>query len=66
VFSDDPSVGLHRVAVDKPRGSFVLLVPHIDGGVRVELVGHPRDPVGRIRTARTLARVGLRPLQEQS
>src|SRR5215468_10668033 len=39
VFSDDPSRSLHQVAVEDPQGTFVVLVPHLEGAASVELIG---------------------------
>lgn len=61
VFSDDPAGSLQRIAVAKPSGTFVLLVPHVEGAVGFELVGHPRFRGRRGSTPRQLARFTLRP-----
>lgn len=63
VFSDDPSRSLQRVAVEEPRGTFVLLVPHVEGAASVELIGPSRAEDDRVRESRALARFPLRPPQ---
>jgi hypothetical protein len=66
VFSDDPSTPLHRVPVQEPRGTFVMLVPHVEGAVSVELVGQPSGRPERFRESRRLARFPLNPPQDLS
>jgi hypothetical protein len=61
VFSEDPSRSLHRVAVEEPQGTFVLLVPHVEGTARVELVGAPLTRRGVARKPRRLASFPLHP-----
>ena len=60
VFSPDPSNSLHRVPVQERRGTFVVLVPHIEGAASVELVGQPLDRSGSLSEPRQLARFPLR------
>jgi hypothetical protein len=64
VFSDDPSRSLRRVPVEQRRGTFVVLVPHVEGGASVELVGPTRDRHGSVGEPRSLARFVLRPPNE--
>jgi hypothetical protein len=66
VFSDDPSAPLHRVPVREPRGTFVMLVPHVEGAVSVELTGQPSGRPERFRESRRLARFPLNPPQDLS
>lgn len=66
VFSDDPSTPLHRVPVQEPRGTFVMLVPHVEGAVSVELVGPPSGRPDRFRESLRLARFPLNPPQDLS
>jgi hypothetical protein len=63
VFSEDPSRSLHRVAVEEPQGTFVLLVPHVEGATSVELIGPSRAEDDRAREPRSLARFPLLPPQ---
>jgi hypothetical protein len=64
VFSDDPSTSLHRVPVQERRGTFVMLVPHAEGAVSVELRAQPLDRSGRFSEPRQLARFPLQPPQD--
>jgi hypothetical protein len=61
VFSDDPSNSLQRVPVRTRRGTFVILVPHLEGATSVELVGQPVDRSGRLSEPRRLAKFSLQP-----
>jgi hypothetical protein len=61
VFSDDPTGSLQRIPVAKPTGTFVVLVPHVEGAVAVELLGHPRIRGRPSSTPRHLARFALAP-----
>lgn len=60
VFSDDGSGTISRVTVDRPRGSFVMLVPALEGAVSVELAGQPLAPQTHLQAPRTLAKFALR------
>lgn len=60
VFSDDPARTLHRTPVEEPSGTFVMLAPHIEGAVAVELFGHPLVRGRMARTPRRLARFVLK------
>ena len=52
-----------RVPVDRPRGSFVLLVPDVPGASTLELIG-PSASVNAFREQpRSLARFALRPFE---
>ena len=67
VFSDDPfTSSVHRESVGERRGTFVMLVPHIEGAVSVELAGQPVDGSGRFSEARRLASFSLRQPQDLS
>lgn len=60
VFSDDPSTSLHRVTVDDPQGTFVVLVPHLEGAANIEIIGPPLARDGRTGESQRLARFPLR------
>jgi hypothetical protein len=52
-----------RVPVDRPKGSFVLLVPDVPGASTLELVG-PSASAGALREQpRSLARFALKPFE---
>ena len=52
-----------RVPVDRPRGSFVLLVPDVPGAITLELVGSPASPDALREQPRSLARFALKPFE---
>ena len=75
VFGDDPYGKPQRVAVERPKGTFVLLVPDVPGAQTLELVAPPR-PAGpatlqpgarqlRPEAPQTLVRMKLRPYEEK-
>jgi hypothetical protein len=66
VFSDDPSDSLHRVPVRKRRGTFVVLVPDLEGATSVELVGQSLDRFRGLSGPRPAARFPLRPPESLS
>jgi hypothetical protein len=59
VFATDPSRTLHRVDVQEPRGTFTVLVPHVDGAASVELAGHARASDANVSEPRVLAKFPL-------
>lgn len=79
VFGDDPYGKPQRVAVERPKGTFVLLVPDVPGAQTLELVAPPRPPgpealqpgARQLRretpptAPQTLVRVKLRPYEEK-
>ena len=54
VFGDTPSQPISRVPVRRPRGTFVMLVPHVQGSVRVELTDAGAEEAG-VAAPHTLA-----------
>jgi hypothetical protein len=66
VFSNDPSTSLHRVPVQERRGTFVLLVPDVEGAVSVELAAQPLGSSGTFSEPRRLASFPLHPPQDPS
>jgi len=66
VFSNDPQhPSVHRVPVERPKGTFVVLVPDIPGAQNVQLFSPPLTPEGRGKPARELARFNLSTVQIQ-
>ena len=60
VFSNDPkNPSVHRAPVEKPKGTFVLLVPDIPQAQTLQLFSHPLKVTGRADTAREFARFNL-------
>jgi hypothetical protein len=44
VFSNDPkNPSIHRVPVESPKGTFVLLVPDVENARTVQLFSHPLE-----------------------
>jgi len=57
VFSNDPkNPSVQRVPVDKPKGTFVVLVPDVQEARTVQLFSHPLTVAGRGQAAREFAR----------
>jgi hypothetical protein len=54
---------VQRVAVDHPKGAFVVLVPEVPGAKTVELVGHPPRADAFREQPTTLARFELKPFE---
>jgi hypothetical protein len=52
-----------RVPVDRPKGSFVLLVPDVPGARTLELVGPPASAAALREQPRSLARFALKPFE---
>jgi hypothetical protein len=52
-----------RVPVERPRGSFVLLVPDVPGASTLELVGPSASADALREQPRSLARFALRPFE---
>ena len=52
-----------RVPVDRPKGSFVLLVPDVPGARTLELVGTPASAAALREQPRSLARFALKPFE---
>jgi hypothetical protein len=52
-----------RVPVDRPKGSFVLLVPDVPGAATLELVGPPPSANALREQPRSLARFALKPFE---
>jgi hypothetical protein len=66
VFSNDPRhPSIQRVPVEKPKGTFVMLVPDVAGARTVQLFSHPlaHEAAARGVAARELARFTI--TQEQ-
>ncbi len=59
VFSPDPSDNIQRVAVARPRGTFVLLVPEVEAAWTLTLHMHPVEPGAQALRAREIARFTL-------
>jgi hypothetical protein len=62
VFAEDGTI--QRVEVDRPKGAFTFLVPHVEGAETVELFGHPLRPQAHLESPRSLARFKVRPFGE--
>lgn len=56
----DPEEGLHRVAVDEPKGVFTVLVPDLPDAEQIAFVSSPMDPAKRQNPAREVAALPLR------
>ena len=57
VFSNDPAhPSIQRVPVDKPKGTFVMLVPDVPEARTVQLFSHPLEPAAHALPAKELAR----------
>jgi hypothetical protein len=54
-----------RVGVDRPKGTFVVLVPDVPGAKALELVGHPPQPNAFSAEPQYLARFELKPFEGQ-
>ena len=52
-----------RVPVDRPKGSFVLLVPDVPGARTLELIGPPASAAALREQPRSLARFALKPFE---
>jgi hypothetical protein len=66
VFSNDPAhPSIQRVPVEKPKGTFVMLVPDVSNARTVQLFSHPLEPAAAARglPARELAKFTI--TQEQ-
>jgi hypothetical protein len=66
VFSSDPAhPSIQRVPVEKPKGTFVMLVPDVSNARTVQLFSHPLEPAAAARglPARELAKFTI--TQEQ-
>jgi hypothetical protein len=59
VFSPGREGSLHREAVAKPRGSFVVLVPDQEDARTLMLFSHPLEPHGLIHPAKEFIRFDL-------
>jgi hypothetical protein len=60
VFSNDPkNPSVHRVPVEKPKGTFVLLVPDVPQAQTLQLFSHPLNVARRAEAAREVARFNL-------
>jgi hypothetical protein len=61
VFSNDPQhPSIQRVAVPKPKGTFVLLVPDIQGAQTLHLFSHPLDAKSIGAASEEIARFDLK------
>lgn len=66
VFSNDPrNPSIHRVGVENPKGTFVILVPDVEGARTVQLFSDPPEVKGAVRglAARELIRFTITPEQ---
>lgn len=61
VFSDQDDESIRRVAVDHPKGMFVLLVPEVAGATTLELSGHALRPQSQQAKPQSLLRLTLAP-----
>jgi hypothetical protein len=59
VFSPDPKQSIRRVAVQHPKGTFVILIPEIQGARTVEFFGTPLRPQAHQEPPQMLARFTL-------
>jgi hypothetical protein len=56
----DPEEGLHRHAVDDPKGVFTVLVPDMPDAEEIAFVSSPMDPAKRQNAARQVAALPFR------
>ncbi len=56
----DPEEGVHRHAVEDPKGVFTVLVPDIPEAEEIAFVSSPTDPAKRQNAARQVAALPLR------
>lgn len=56
VFSTEPTQNIQRIAVSRPRGTFVLLVPDLPAARTLTLHMHPIEPGAQAQRAREIAR----------
>lgn len=58
---------VHRVPVERPKGTFVVLVPDVPGATALEFLGHPRSTAGMLLVdaprQQSLARFNLKPFE---
>ena len=64
VFSDDPEVGIVRIARDDPSGTFTIRVPDMPEATAVSLFNSPPDAPDQ--PARLIARFDLFAMREQT
>jgi hypothetical protein len=64
VFSNNPAhPSIQRVPVEKPKGTFVLLVPDLPEARNVHLFSHPLEPAAQGLPAREIASFTITPEQ---
>jgi hypothetical protein len=61
VFSDDPERSVARVPVERPRGTFAVLVPDLEAADHVAFVGSRLGRTPGLAPAAEIARFALRP-----
>jgi len=59
VFSPEPTENIRQVPVSPARGTFVLLVPDLEGARALTLHSHPLRPEAQALPAREIARFDL-------
>jgi hypothetical protein len=60
VFSPDPKQSIRRVSVQRPKGTFVILIPGIKGAQTLEFFGPPLRPQAHREPPQMLARFTLK------
>jgi hypothetical protein len=62
VFSLGPGQSIRRAPLDRPKGTFVVLVPDLPNAQNIEFLGHPLRPDAHLEPTRLLARFILKPI----
>jgi hypothetical protein len=65
IFDRDPKRSVRREANPHPKGTFVLLVPAVEQGRRVEFFGHPLKPEAFLESPRRIASFSLEELPKR-
>jgi len=63
IFDKDPKRSVRREVNPRPKGTFVLLVPGVENGRRIEFFGNPLKPRAHLESPRRLASFPLDPLR---
>jgi hypothetical protein len=64
VFSPDPKQSINRTPVEQSKGTFVILVPEIEGARTLEFHGNPLHPRAHLEPPKLIARFMLTSTEE--